>query len=394
MKQLPKRLIAGLLGTVGFATAATALTLVVDYKPWGVPDHRRAEYEEKVAKVQQRTKLLEELQDKAKPIAVVPSKTHDFGMLDPHTTAVHSFEIENKGEHPLVLQVHETSCKCTVGKLDHDLLGPGESTKVTMTWNTGYKAEEYQQTATLVTNDPLNKHITLTVKGEVRAELIAPDSVKFKASNPAETTEVSFVVFSQLWDDFTVTEVKCGLQGFEWHAEPIAASAAELGDFDAKSAWRVRVFAHSNDYGEFGDEIELTMQPDAGGDAVVRTVAASGRVRAPISFISPDIHKHEGLDIGTLTAGKEHQFHLVVRCRGNESQQIDVLDVQPEQLQASLQPLSKPGNYRLTLTVPADCPSVVFNIREKHGYVQVGDPQNERFSNWFPLYGAVVTLQK
>ena len=41
-----------------FAVLTSALALSVTYKPWGVPDSRRAEYEEKVALLKQRQELL------------------------------------------------------------------------------------------------------------------------------------------------------------------------------------------------------------------------------------------------------------------------------------------------------------------------------------------------
>ena len=37
---------------------------------------------------------------------------------------------------------------------------------------------------------------------------------------------------------------------------------------------------------------------------------------------------------------------------------------------------------------------VVFNADSKHGYVHVGDPNDETFSNWFPVVGAVVSIQQ
>jgi hypothetical protein len=93
-------------------------------------------------------------------------------------------------------------------------------------------------------------------------------------------------------------------------------------------------------------------------------------------------------------SGKKHQFNVVVRTRNDVNRKIEVLDVQPKELQAELKSLSTPGSYRLTLTVPPDCPMVVFNTLQKQGYVHVGDPTNKSFSNWFPVTGAVVTLDQ
>ncbi len=394
MRQLPKRLIAGAAGVLGFATVATALTLAVEYKPYGVPDHRRDEYENTISELRHRGQLLKDLDSEARPRAVVLEPSHDFGMMNPHTTATHSFVVKNEGQHPLALEVQGTSCKCTAGSLQQSLLAPGEQSTVTLTWNTGYQADEYVQTATVLTNDPLAKTITLSVSGVVRAELIAPKSVEFKASNRAEITEASFVVFSQLWDDFEVLDAECELDGFQWHAEPIDTTAAELFDKEARSAWRMRVFAASETFGKFEGELKLTIRPSNGGETVTRLLDCVGHVRAPIGFSSPDLHREQGLDMGTLVAGQEHRFPLIVRCRGDVTRDLEVLDVKPEGLSTSLEPLSKPGSYRLTVTVPADCPSLIFNADQQHGYVQVGDPRDPSFSNWFPMYGAVVTVKQ
>lgn len=393
MKQLTKRLLAGSAGVLGFATAATALTLVVEYKPYGVPDHRRAEYEQKVAEISERSRLLKQLDQSKTPKAVVPSFSHDFGLMDPHVTATHAFEIRNEGSDPLALEVRETSCKCTVGSLGSGLLESGESTTVVMTWNTGLEADSYTQTATVVTNDPRMESILFTVKGEIRAELVVPEEVNLRASDPAETTQASFIVYSQAWNDFQVTNAESQLDGFEWYAEPVAHDAAILHNTHARSAWKITILGASEDYGEFEADLDLTIRPSDGGETVTRTIACKGRVRAPIGFYSPDIHHQNGLDIGTLLNGEEHSFHVVVRARGDEDRQLAVLDVQPAELRASLAPLKQSGSYRLTITVPADCPSVLFNGDHHHGYVQVGDREDDRFSNWFPLYGAVVSVR-
>ena len=126
---------------------------------------------------------------------------------------------------------------------------------------------------------------------------------------------------------------------------------------------------------------------------IVRDVAYLGRIQAPITFQSPQIDMRNGLDIGTLRSGEERSFHVVVRTRNSSGRDIDILDVEPDALEASLKPLSVEGSYRLTLTVPTDCPMVVFNVAQQHGYVRVGDPDDDRFSGGFPVYGAVVDLE-
>ena len=388
MQTLQKRLIAGSAGVFCFGAIAVSLTFVVEYKPWGVPDSRRAEYEAKVSDIKRHTELMKGLISTKRPIAKVPGKTFDFGMLDPHSTATHQFQIVNEGEMPLALEVLETSCKCTVGKLNSNIVEPGQATYVTMTWNTGYQNDEYEQTAVVKTNDPALKQFRLSVRGEIRAEFVVPEVVELNPSDIAELANGSFVVYSQLWDDFTVTSVESELQGFEWAAEPVSLTIPELHDTEPKSAWKIQILGLSNKYGEFEETLTVTVRPSK-GDEVKRELTCKGRVRAPIGFFSPNLHRTEGLDLGVVPSGKEQQFHLIVRARGAERRTIKVLDVKPDELRASIAPTSTEGAYRLTITIPENCPMVVFNRDSQHGYVQVGDPEDNGYSNWFPLRGVV-----
>ena len=381
-------------GLAMFAVFTAILVFTVTYKPYGVPDSRRAEYEAKLAEIKRRSELVRELGDQARPIFKVNKTEHDFGMIDPHTTATYDFTISNEGVDPLSVQIRETSCKCTMGDLKNPLLLPGESTKVTLTWNTGYKAEEYTQTATLVTNDPLKETVVLTVSGEVRAKFIAPDKIGFNKSDPGVETDSRFVVFSQLWDDFVIEDIRADRESFDWHAEPISNDSPELADKDPKSAWKLTLLTTNEEFGEYSGTLTLVVKPNDGTELVEHEISYKGKIRAPINFYGPEIHKTDGLDIGTLSNNKDHHFHLAVRVRGDVERKIDILDVEPKELSASLEPLKTAGSYRLTITIPKNCRSLRFNADQKHGYVQVGDPQNERFSNWFPLLGAIVDLDQ
>ncbi|SMP39837.1 Protein of unknown function [Neorhodopirellula lusitana] len=383
------------VAVIGFITVAGAFTQVVEYKPYGVPDIRREEYEAKVALIHEQEQILSgEVKSAGLPVAVADHANHDFGMIDPHTTAYHAFKIANHGEGPLTLEVTGTSCKCTVGELTNNLLPPGAETTVTMEWNTGYQAEHYQQTATVVTNDPLRKEIELTVEGEVRAELIIPGSVSLQAPKLGSLATGQFVMFSQLWDDFTVMEIKSSDPevGLNWDVVPLEKDAPELIDKYPKSALGVKLSLPRSRYGQFSGAFNVTICPGNGAEEITREIAYTGRVRPPISFQHPELRQDSGLEIGSLTAGQEYNYHIVVRVRNLENRQIEVLDVKPKELQATMKPLSIPGSYRLTLAIPKDCPMVMFNQDKDQGFVQVGDPNDRGFSNWFPVNGAVVKI--
>ena len=376
-------------------SVASGVSLSVKYKPYGVPDVLRADYERKVADIKEREYLLRNADKLSEAIAHMPATTHDFGMMDPHGTASHQFAIHNQGSAPLALKMGTTTCKCTAGKLGSELLQPGEQTTVELTWNTGYKVDEYEQSAILHTNDPTLPEIEIKVKGEIKGELLSPETITFPRTNVAETSHARFVIFSQVWMGFEVENIECGAEDFTWYAEPIDGSDSRLADKQSTHAVEIHVFTTPLEQRKFSGNMELRVRSQDGKDAVVRTVAYSGKPHSPISFHSRDIHFQDGLDIGTLTNKKTHQFNLVVRTNGDTSRKIEVLDVEPKIIRAKLTPLKTAGNFRLSLEIPRHSPTTIFNMAEKHGYVQVGDPLDKnQFSNWFPIHGAVVELSK
>ncbi|MCO8121818.1 DUF1573 domain-containing protein [Stieleria sp. TO1_6] len=392
MTAFSRKLIWCATGMLTFMLVTAAFAMTVTYKPYGVPDHLRDQYDMAVDNLKTRQVIRQNLDDRARPVARIDQQSHDFGMINPHSTASHTFEISNDGDDPLSLSIRETSCKCTIGDLKSDLLLPGETTEITLTWNTGYKEDRYEQTATIVTNDPLKKTIELKVSGQVRAKLVAPESLSFPKLELGERGEVSFVVYSQLWENFVISKVQSDLDEFEWTAVPADRSDSLLVDQDPLCAWTVRLSTLVTKHGEFNADVTLEIQPSDGSPAETRTIPCQGKTRPPISFASPEIHATDGLDFGTLTSGTTHQFHLAVRVHGDKGRHVEVLDHSPKELSVALAATKIEGTYRLTITVPADCPMVVFNRRDKQGYVQVGDPDHKEFSSWFPLHGAVVTL--
>jgi len=391
MNQFAKRFAWFGFGLVAFAVFTATFAFSVSYKPYGVPDHRRDEYEQKVSEIRRRNEIRENLDQTARPVARVDQTEHDFGRVDPHATLSHSFRLTNAGGDPLEVAIRETSCKCTVGDLEQSLLLPGETTDVTLTWNTGYQADDYVQTAVLTTNDPLRKTIELSVRGTVRAELIAPISVGFPKTDLGGVARAKVTLFSQLWDGFEVVDVTSDLENLDWYAEPLPLSHSSLADKDPKSAWRVRLELPVVTSGEFSGTVTLKIQPASGAEAVTRTVDVSGKSRSPIAFLHPEISAR-GLDLGTMVTDKDHVHKLTVRVRGDRSRRIDVLDYEPKILDVDIEATDQEGMHVLTIRIPKGTEITDFSRADQHGYIQVGDPEDPSFENWFPLYGVVVNL--
>ena len=101
------------------------------------------------------------------PVITFNKTTHDFGKInetDGKVTTI--FEIKNEGMSPLVLNNVKASCGCTTPQWTHEPIEPGQSGKITVTYNPSGRPGKFQKTITITSNatEPTTK---LYIKGEV-----------------------------------------------------------------------------------------------------------------------------------------------------------------------------------------------------------------------------------
>ena len=114
--------------------------------------------------------------DRPRPKVRVPETAYNFGTLDISSSGSHDFVFLNEGQAPLRLTVGSTSCRCAVGKLDRNLVAPGESAKVHVTWKPKASTGPYEQTAQILTNDRDRRRVTLSISGTITMALEAVPS--------------------------------------------------------------------------------------------------------------------------------------------------------------------------------------------------------------------------
>lgn len=102
------------------------------------------------------------------PVIIVRETVYDFGTLLEGETAVHTFVIENAGNAPLVIEDIKTTCGCTTADYTRGKIAPGAEGGVTLQVSTkGYGGKKINKSATVVTNDPKIKGVTLRMTGNV-----------------------------------------------------------------------------------------------------------------------------------------------------------------------------------------------------------------------------------
>ena len=93
--------------------------------------------------------------------------THDFGKIneaDGRVTTV--FEVTNKGTMPLIISNVKASCGCTTPQWTKEPIEPGQTGKITVTYNPNGRPGRFQKSIT-ITSNASDEPTRIYIKGEV-----------------------------------------------------------------------------------------------------------------------------------------------------------------------------------------------------------------------------------
>ncbi|MGI8977904.1 MAG: DUF1573 domain-containing protein [Pirellulaceae bacterium] len=296
------------------------------------------------------------------PKVEVVEKVFHFGRMDPQTSGKHSFEVRNIGTAPLTLSVAGTTCKCTVGGVSANEVPPGEKAFVTLEWNTGYKFQTYSQSAEVRTNDPTRPVFSLEVEGKVRRlfgseeeELVVP------AITPGKPATAEVIVFSQIWDDLEIIDIKTTLPGIAVQFLPV--DSGELKRLDAKSARLLKVTVPGDlPAGEFRDAIRIRAATPASAQVVAEFELPLRGKTLKMFTINGPFNENDFLLLGQVPQGAGKTLRLMIKLRDEDlSLPIQSIEAEPSYLKIAVEPhqeadLATPGLYDLIIEVPADAP--------------------------------------
>jgi len=103
---------------------------------------------------------------------VFDEKIHDYGFIMQGDKVKHDFNFRNVGDDVLVLKRVEASCGCTVPDYPKGPIAPGESGKISVTFNSAGKLGRQMPNISVFTN--YNRKIKLELTGFVDAERAKP----------------------------------------------------------------------------------------------------------------------------------------------------------------------------------------------------------------------------
>ncbi|HWE38189.1 MAG TPA: DUF1573 domain-containing protein [Isosphaeraceae bacterium] len=118
------------------------------------------------------------------PIAAVVEGdlVHEFGIRPQQTVDTWQWTIRNDGQADLVLKLGSSTCKCTIAELGKDettgelkstTIKPGKSWVIKLQWDTKEVTGKFEQSATIVTNDPERPELKFVARGEVQPPILS-----------------------------------------------------------------------------------------------------------------------------------------------------------------------------------------------------------------------------
>jgi len=114
-----------------------------------------------------------------KPVLTFAKLHHDFGRISADRKVSYRFKATNTGGAPLQIKQVVPSCGCTYTLVGQWYLKPGESTEIEATFNPAGMRGVVRKSMQVVSDDPINRTITLSFEAEVIQEIMPSTTALF-----------------------------------------------------------------------------------------------------------------------------------------------------------------------------------------------------------------------
>jgi hypothetical protein len=112
------------------------------------------------------------------PKIEIPEQNFDFGKIKEGIYVSHEFEVKNVGTGDLVIEKVRASCGCTAATPDDNIVKPGESTKIKVTFNTTRRIGMQTKHVYIFTNAPDEQDARLTFTANIYKEPAKSNEIK------------------------------------------------------------------------------------------------------------------------------------------------------------------------------------------------------------------------
>ncbi len=253
------------------------------------------------------------------PRARIPETEYEFGIMDRGEEKSHVFTVYNDGDEPLSLALVNTTCKCAIGKLPGNAIPPGGSGEITMEWSARTYDRQYQQSATIESNDPRTPVFMLSVAGRVAHIVQAyPSALSFSDVTVNDTRTGSFKIYGFREGDLRVVNYDWNdpdTQAFFDVAFAEADEAALADTPEAKSAIVATVTMKPGmPRGGFQQGLQVTTNLS---ESTIVEVPIRGRIISDVTLNGPGYSDHaRTLKIGLVNSREGATRSLMVLVKG------------------------------------------------------------------------------
>ncbi len=122
------------------------------------------------------------------PMISVDKETHDYGTIDKGANGTCEFKVTNTGDQPLIISTCKGSCGCTVPKCDTAPVAPGQSTTVTVKYDTNREGP-INKSVTISSNATNAPEKMVRIKGEVKGSGATTPATPVKEVSPMAPVE-------------------------------------------------------------------------------------------------------------------------------------------------------------------------------------------------------------
>jgi hypothetical protein len=322
------------------------------------------------------------------PHAVAEQTEFDFGTMDIAAEGAHSFAIKNLGTADLELTAGGTSCGCTSLELPKGSISPGQSGAIAVRWRPRGGVGPLEQGATVLTNDPHNSRIELSIVGKITAPLqVLPSEVALGQFAASESARGAARVYAYRADHLALTEGRFSdlatADKFVVNLEPLSPERVRE-EADARSGVLLRITAKSGlPLGPIRQTI--TLQTDLSECPTIE-VPIEGVVTGDISIFGMGWDgDRQVLKLGVV--GQQGiQRTLIILTRGPHRREVNfrLAQVVPPLLDVKLEPPVESNQgaatrAELTIRVPAGMRGMNFMGPRREGMgtitIETGHPQ-------------------
>lgn len=301
-----------------------------------------------------------------RPKAELPETVFAFGNIERGTSMSHVFIVRNVGQMPLHVEVESTTCKCTVGDLSKNDIGPNEETEVLLEWVAKTGPGPFRHGAVLSTNDPTQTSINLTVEGQVvESTAMSPSQMYFGTIRKGESPTAILYLMSFLDEEVKILDYELSDEEVAKQIEVsiTPAELSELPSLDAKSGVKVTAtYLAGRTVGPFRSWLTIKTNLK---NAEKLTVPIGGNVVGDVSVFGPGWNTPKGLlRMGSFSSAEGKSVKLKVAIRGKYAQEarLEVAEIDTPQLQVTLgepKQMGKLLHVPLLIEVPAGSAPIV-----------------------------------